>query len=534
MTQLLPLGYWLSASLILLVVILAIVMSKIKRPTKIFLSLFASAGKGIAANEYFARFTGRHQSIVRFIQARMNLKRFTGLPLTLLAVAFVYFLSLFFGVTDAFLDNDATVAIDTRVNKLFLLFRFPPLVRAALAITYAGNSAMVAIAVVGVVVLLWIWKKRTFILPFIVTVVGSITVSTLAKLIIHRSRPINPVYLESSYSFPSGHATIAVALFGFIAYIGWRLFSKRYRTWFVIFNLLIIFAIGFSRIFLGVHYFSDVSGGYLLGALWLIIGISLREWRALSKKSLFVSEKMSSSPTRSVKILTTIIIFAEVAAYAFGAYYFLPPRTPVVDTSTSETIASVDTLITHFNLPRTTETLTGGTQEPLSFLIVAHDDAAFTQAFQKAGWNLADTLRWTSIKEIYTAGIRHLPYATAPMTPSFWNNEVNDFGFEKSTSSQSIKQRHHARFWKAPYKTIAGEQVYVGTASLDVGIKWGITHTIAPDIDTEREFLLTDLQTAGVAKSSEIYQLVNPILGKNFTGDPFFTDGKLYSLDFDF
>ena len=68
--------------------------------------------------------------------------------------------------------------------------------------------------------------------------------------------------------------------------------------------------------------------------------------------------------------------------------------------------------------------------------------------------------------------------------------------------------------------------MYVGTASLDTGLKWGITHAIAPDIDTERDLFVSDTQKAGVVTEEKLIPFVSPTLGKNFSGDQFFTNGK--------
>ena len=117
------------------------------------------------------------------------------------------------------------------------------------------------------------------------------------------------------------------------------------------------------------------------------------------------------------------------------------------------------------------------------------------------------------------------------MTPSFWNGQVHDFGWEKDTNQHSVRQRHHARFWQTNFKTAQGKNIYVGTASLDTGIKWLVTHQISPDIDTERELIFQDLEQSGVVKNFSWQQFVDPILGQNFSGDQFFTDGQLYILE---
>jgi undecaprenyl-diphosphatase len=106
------------------------------------------------------------------------------------------------------------------------------------------------------------------------------------KLIFHRVRPANVgFYEETNFSFPSGHSTTAMVLFGMIAYFLIR--NSRHRKQRILYLLLglsIILLVGFSRIYLGVHFLSDVLGGYLLGATWMIMGITVIEWLSYQKE----------------------------------------------------------------------------------------------------------------------------------------------------------------------------------------------------------------------------------------------------------
>jgi undecaprenyl-diphosphatase len=76
-----------------------------------------------------------------------------------------------------------------------------------------------------------------------------------------------------------------------------------------------------------------------------------------------------------------------------------------------------------------------------------------------------------------------------------------------------------------------GKYIYVGTASLDIGIKWLVTHRIDPAIDVERDYILDDLQSTGRISSLKKENFVRPILGNNASGDQFFTDGNVYILE---
>lgn len=127
------------------------------------------------------------------------------------------------------------------------------------------------------------WKRRAF-LPLIglyLAVIGSEAFTYLAKQWFARPRPELAYYLENSYSFPSGHATAAVSFYGFIAYYFYRRQKTRARKLMVLISALaIILLIGFSRLYLGVHYLSDVLAGYAVGLVWLAAGVGIGKWFA--------------------------------------------------------------------------------------------------------------------------------------------------------------------------------------------------------------------------------------------------------------
>jgi len=282
--------------------------------------------------------------------------------------------------------------------------------------------------------------------------------------------------------------------------------------------------IGFSRLYLGVHYVSDVWGGYLIGALWLIIGISISEWLRLRKR-----RQPAFSPPAKVRLISAILVLASIMFYAGVAKYYKPPLSHAL-AARKETVVQKVTEIFSDNQLKYSETLTGERQAPLSFIIVARDDQQLLELFRQSGWLLADKLSPSSVTKVAKAALLKQADPAAPMTPSFWNSQVHDFGFEKATDANNARKRHHARFWRTNYITPSGERIYVGTASFDSGIKWGVTHKINPDIDTEREFLYEDLRKTKLITQLQKEQFVAPVLGKNFFGDPFFTDGKVYII----
>ena len=107
-----------------------------------------------------------------------------------------------------------------------------------------------------------------------------------AKNIFERSRPIGINLIEETgLSFPSGHSMVGLAFYGFIIYLIYKLISnKRKKQLFTIILSIIILLIGFSRIYLGVHYFTDVIGGFLLGIIYLTIYINIIKIESRDKR----------------------------------------------------------------------------------------------------------------------------------------------------------------------------------------------------------------------------------------------------------
>ena len=99
----------------------------------------------------------------------------------------------------------------------------------------------------------------------------------ILKNLISRPRPsVRHLVYENGYSFPSGHAMASMAFYGFLVYLILKNVQNKYLKWIaIIFLNLLIIGIGFSRIFLGVHYFSDILAGFCLSLSYLTIYIIL-------------------------------------------------------------------------------------------------------------------------------------------------------------------------------------------------------------------------------------------------------------------
>ena len=106
---------------------------------------------------------------------------------------------------------------------------------------------------------------------FVITILNQIL-----KYILQRPRPTEfRIIEETGYSFPSGHSMVSMAFYGYIIYLIYRYVKNKYVKWsLIVFLSILICFIGVSRIYLGVHYTSDVLGGFLISLSYLVLFIS--------------------------------------------------------------------------------------------------------------------------------------------------------------------------------------------------------------------------------------------------------------------
>lgn len=138
-------------------------------------------------------------------------------------------------------------------------------------ITYAGD----AIAVISILVILFAFNKtrHRFAIPVFISVMTSAALNFLLKNIIARPRPAGIMLVNATgYSFPSGHAMVNIALYGMVILLVWKYIeNKKLRYIITAVCASLILAIGYSRVYLGVHYTTDVLGGWVIGLVVTVI-----------------------------------------------------------------------------------------------------------------------------------------------------------------------------------------------------------------------------------------------------------------------
>lgn len=222
----------------------------------------------------------RSPRLAAFLRSRLALDSFRGLPLTVLMVGAVVLAFLFSEMAEEILEDESVFGIDSFILQGLEPLRTAPFIGVFIWLTQAGDNTTLLIAVVVTSAHMLVGRHYNRLIGLWVTVVGSQTMLWVAKFGFGRARPEFITEATAiSPSFPSGHTTGAMAIYGFIAYALAREARTDAERWEIVFwAALLIVLVGFSRVYLHVHYPTDVAAGILTGGIWLLLGIAIAEW----------------------------------------------------------------------------------------------------------------------------------------------------------------------------------------------------------------------------------------------------------------
>lgn len=169
--------------------------------------------------------------------------------------------------------QDKTYAFDTFVYNLVTFYKNDLFSGFYKFITMFSSEVMILLISLMFFI---IFKNKKYGFFVILNVINILILCILLKVFFGRDRPYDLMIItETGYSFPSGHAMAALGIYGFIIYLIWHFnLEKRAKIIFTSLLGILIFLIGVSRIYLGVHYASDVLAGYMISFAYLIIYIT--------------------------------------------------------------------------------------------------------------------------------------------------------------------------------------------------------------------------------------------------------------------
>ncbi len=378
----------------------------------------------------------------------------------------------FIGIAKDVVFKESMVGVDMRVLNLVPNIRTPE--QTAFFSFFTSSASSVTLIFFLVVLAVLSWVRRQWLLPiiFAIALMFDLVSSAILKYFIGRPRPDQALSLvsEDNFSFPSGHTLAATIIFGLTAYFLFRTVkSATVKLMTLISGIVIICLVGASRIYLGVHFPSDVLASILFGLFILCLIITATEINQRYK----LQSRYLFTPSIKEPIVITLLATFLFSLLLNSHLTHIRPATIHVQTRPLATINES----TVSKLPKYSETLTGTKMEPISIIYIG-GQSQIEAAFKRAGWYKADPPTISNTLKATIIGAQNKQYLNAPVTPAYLNSEPENIAFQKPTDTNTLQQRHHTRIWKTGF-TVSDMPVWVATASFDKGCRYWRSYKIA-------------------------------------------------------
>lgn len=179
-------------------------------------------------------------------------------------------LYIFLELADEVLEKES-IFFDSIITNFIVSFRTPQVTEFMLFISFLGGQYFLILAILLTILLLWKQHKKDAIMFGFIFLSG-VGLNLLLKEIFQRPRPDEPLIIESLYSFPSGHSMNSFVFYAALTYFVFlHMKNKKVGMLLSLLAGLLVFLIGISRVYLGVHYPSDVIAGFLAGLCWFFL-----------------------------------------------------------------------------------------------------------------------------------------------------------------------------------------------------------------------------------------------------------------------
>ncbi len=426
-----------------------------------------------------------HPKVERWIGARFDRDTFTGLPLTCLSLVFGYILIVWADVTLDFVLARPAFALDANVAQFVHLFWTPAFLRTAAFMTAIGDRQVIAALLVATLVWLALRRRWALAVGLLIALVGNIVSVAILKHIFARPRPGLAYFAETSGSFPSGHAAISVAFYATLAYVLWRT-GRIGQVTAVMATSILAFAIGISRVLLAEHFLTDVLNGWLVGGLWMLVGVTVAEWRL---------HRQGETPELPRAAFIGVVSLACVSLLAsFGAWRIITYDKVLSEPSALQTEQIVENprdVLSAASRNGVTTSLTGDISLPVNLIVVASSQADLTRILTQVGWSLASEPTAGRLIEFGFSMIRNQTDPSTMVFPLFWSGMPNAVALQADISGKAPMV---ARFWKTSFVKGAGSPIFVASVAPDERL--GETTPSQDELQRARDRLIADLRAA--------------------------------------
>jgi membrane-associated phospholipid phosphatase len=217
--------------------------------------------------------------------------------LAFLLLVFLGAVAAFGHIVEDYLTGDPLVRWDVEFSRWLHEHSSPTLVSVFNVFTYAGSVPVLGLLTFTVALLLLRRSRLDEAALLCVAALGIEIVNPILKIIFHRPRPqLAYVHLDT-YSFPSGHAAGSAAVYALVLYLLARHARPRWQVFAAVGYVVLVVSVGFSRLYLEVHYLSDVLAGLSLGAAWASAWLFVYEWRH-DTVSRYLRDRMRAAAAR--------------------------------------------------------------------------------------------------------------------------------------------------------------------------------------------------------------------------------------------
>ncbi len=474
----------------------------------------------------------RYPRTLSFVARRLDPHDPWGLPATLATIAAATGIWFFLGVVQDLVGKDPLTTIDVRLHNSVPLFRSTGMTWLMLAMTESASPPVLWLICVGIALIALSRGHRRLAATVVLGIAGSGIVSTTLKAAFGFARPRDTLIAAHEASFPSGHMLSGAVVYGLLASFVLRSDIAAWKRATVTTLLLLFIAcIGVSRLYLGVHWPSDILGSLALALVCLALLLFFLDYdRPMPRIDSFAVPLAPASLQRFGVggILVAILIAAFLMKHTRIAQ--IAPPAPVHPISQAALMHGIPS-----DIPRRAEGLIGEKMEPLSLVLIGSSNEVIA-SFNRGGWTKADNPTPIRVMKESVAVIMNRPDPSGPATPAYLADRPQTLTFEKPDPlSAGIRRRHHTRVWQTAYCVLPDcRPIWVATASFDVGVEISAslhlpTHRIDPHIDEERALIVSDLLSGGATELGMIV-VVSRLTGTNAAGDPFTTDGRAVIL----
>lgn len=232
--------------------------------------------RAAASNRRVRQWKEIHPGAVAFLRDRLSPGHVLGLHLTLGLAVVALLARLLAELTESVLEGSPLVVVDLWVFSLMGWIRTPLMTEIMEGITRLGGWEAVTAGTLLACLSLVLRRRAAETAGLLAVIVGGSLISLVMKTAVDRPRPPAETMLSPfGASFPSGHTLMAVLFYGFWSYLLVRsVKTTALRSHVVTWTIFLVLMIGLSRMYLGVHYLSDVAAGFAAGACWLAVCVT--------------------------------------------------------------------------------------------------------------------------------------------------------------------------------------------------------------------------------------------------------------------